>query len=266
MDMFYDTVDVHAKRRVHFNKFMLDVHDRIHKWRLANDGGKSDPILPLSKELQKEACLLCFDEFQVLDIADAMTIRRLFSYLFEAGVVVVATSNRAPTELYKNGLQRELFVPFIGELQAHCDVVDMDSDVDYRQLGTYSGATYFSGPDAKEEFEKAFSELVHGKAVVPVTLKVMQGRTMEVPMASYGVARFSFSDLFDRALGAADYMALTENFHTILVDRIPVMHVEQRNMVRRFILFVDEMYQANVRVVLCVVVKVCVSSFKHVLL
>jgi predicted ATPase len=142
MDMFYSLVDVAPKRRVHFNEFMLDIHDRLHKCRQKN-GGKTDPIPEVVDDLIRESSLLCFDEFQVLDIADAMVIRRLFSLLFDAGVVVVATSNRPPRDLYKNGLQRDLFVPFIDELEQTSQVIDMDSQVDYRADRARLKTTFF---------------------------------------------------------------------------------------------------------------------------
>jgi cell division protein ZapE len=245
MDLFFSIAPVDRKKRVHFNKFMLDTHDRLHKWR-QRTGGEGDAVGTVAREVMDEAWLLCFDEFQVLDIADAMTIKRLFSLLFDAGLVMVATSNRPPQDLYKNGLQRSLFLPFIDELCARCEIVDLDHGVDYRTTGTRLSQTYFTGPDAARKLNEAFVQVMGKTRPVPTVVEVMQGRTLSVPISGNGVARFSFSELCARALGAADYLALCENFHTIFVDDIPQLKADERDVLRRFILLVDELYQMRV--------------------
>lgn len=248
MDLFFSVVPVYPKKRVHFNKFMLEVHEKIHKFRTENSAS-ADPIPPLAHELRKEALLICFDEFQVLDIASAMTIRRLFSYLWDMGVVVVATSNRPPDDLYLNGLQRDLFLPFIGQLKDRCVTINIDSEVDYRQLGTKLKDIYFTGSDAQLHMDAAFQKVTGGKIPEVRVINVMQGRTLTAPQSIRGVARFTYDELCNRPLAAADYLAICENFHTVFVDNIPVLRSDQRNEIRRLILLVDELYQHKLRLV-----------------
>eukprot|EP01006_Ploeotia_vitrea_P023922 TRINITY_DN56596_c0_g1_i1.p1 TRINITY_DN56596_c0_g1~~TRINITY_DN56596_c0_g1_i1.p1 ORF type:complete len:316 (+),score=159.48 TRINITY_DN56596_c0_g1_i1:54-1001(+) len=255
MDLFFLTTEFHPKKRVHFNKFMLDVHDKLHQYRQQKGGAAAkdagDGFFWLAKEIRQDAALLCFDEFQVLDIADAMNIKRLFGYLLDAGVVVVATSNRAPDELYKNGIQRDSFVPFINLLKRKTLPVDMDSDIDFRTAGNRIQETYFYplNEATRESMDAAFTKTAGANTPVhSSTIQVMQGRKLNVPRASDGVARFQFADLCQAAVGAADYIAIAEHYHTVLLENVPRM--EDRNVIRRFILLVDEMYNSKIRLVI----------------
>jgi len=242
MDAFFTTVPMAKKRRVHFYAFMAEVHARIH----ARRAEKGDPIAPVAKEIAGETTLLCFDEFQVVDIADAMILGRLFAALFGEGVVVVATSNRAPDALYEGGLQRERFLPFIDLLKERMDVVELDGPRDYR-LARFRGRTvYFTPIDAKsrQSLAHAFSDLTDAAAARGMTLTVL-GHAVAVPRAANGVAWFGFDELCGRALGPPDYLALVRAYHTFLVEGIPRMSAEQRNEAKRFNIFIDALYEEH---------------------
>ncbi len=242
MDAFFTTATVEKKRRAHFYAFMLDVHARIHARRQE----KGDPIIPVAKAIASETVLLCFDEFHVVDIADAMILGRLFTALFEAGVVVVATSNRAPGALYEGGLQRERFLPFIDLLKERLDVIKLDGPRDYR-LARFAGRqTYFTpiNDNTYRALEHAFGDLTDNQSAAPATVPVL-GREIAVPLAAKGVAWFTFAELCGEALGPADYLALVARYHTFIVEGIPKMGFEQRNEAKRFNIFIDALYEAH---------------------
>ncbi|MGH7088079.1 MAG: cell division protein ZapE, partial [Stellaceae bacterium] len=242
MDMFFDCVEVRPKRRVHFYEFMQDVHGRIHRRRAE----KGDPIAPVAQELAAQATLLCFDEFQVTDIADAMILGRLFTALFAAGVVVVATSNRPPDELYKDGLQRERFLAFIALLKEKLDVLELEGVRDYRLERFVGRQVYFvpAGDRAYRALERAFADLTDNASARPQALTV-QGRVLAVPRATKGVAWFGFDALCRAPLGPADYLALCRNYRTFIVEGIPRLGPDERNEAKRFSIFIDTLYEAH---------------------
>ncbi len=254
MDLFHELVPVEHKRRAHFNDFMADVHDRIGRHRAALKAGETqetDPIPPVAAALAKEAWVLCFDEFTVTDIADAMILSRLFSALFDQGVVLVATSNVAPDDLYRDGLNRGLFLPFVGILKQHTRILELDIDTDYRMRKLNRIPVYMTPDDAsaKEQMDEAWETVVDGRPVEPAALTV-KGRTVPVPQASGSAARFSFSDLCEKPLGARDYLAIAGAFDTIFIDHVPTMDLRRRNEAKRFILLIDTLYDAEARLFL----------------
>jgi cell division protein ZapE len=253
MDFFFEASPVMRKRRVHFHEFMLDVHERVHtlrqKMKLGEHTG-DDPIRLTAMQLADEAWLLCFDEFHVTDIADAMILGRLFAVMFERGVVVVATSNVAPDELYKDGLNRALFVPFIRMLEEYMNVVRLDARTDFRleKLGGLPVWYVPADPTADAALDNTWQRLTGGNhgAAEELTLK---GRAVHVPRAFMGVARFSFHDLCEAPLGAIDYLRIAREYHTIVLDHIPVMSYANRNAAKRFIILVDTLYDMNVKLI-----------------
>jgi cell division protein ZapE len=242
MDSFFATVQGIRKRRVHFFGFMADVHARIH----ARRAEKGDPIAPVAQDIANETTLLCFDEFHVVDIADAMILGRLFAALFAAGVVVVATSNRAPDKLYEGGLQRERFLPFIDLLKERLDVIELDGPRDYRLQRFKGRQVYFTPPDAKAKaaLAQAFADLTDGAASEYESLTVL-GREIDVPRAAKNVAWFTFDELCIKALGPNDYLALVGRYHTFILDGIPKLNFERRNEAKRFNIFIDTLYDAH---------------------
>ncbi len=254
MDWFYEIVPVKSKRRAHFHAFMQDVHERIHAHRQAFKRGETreeDPVPPVARALAKDCQLLCFDEFHVLDIADAMILSRLFTVMFAEGVVLVATSNVVPDDLYRDGLNRMLFLPFIDMLKANCDVWDLDARTDYRREKLMSFAAYQTplGPKADDAMDEAFELAVAHQTVAPITLKV-RGHDFHVPRASETVARFSFDDLCAKPLGAADYIELASRYGTIFVDHVPTLDFSKRNEAKRFIILIDVLYDNGNRLFL----------------
>ncbi|GGE27143.1 cell division protein ZapE [Agaricicola taiwanensis] len=253
MDLFFERAPVRRKRRVHFNAFMADVHARVHAWRqqlAAGDVKGSDPIAPVAEALAEEAWLLCFDEFQVTDIADAMILGRLFERLFEKGVVVIATSNVAPSNLYRHGLNRALFLPFIAIVEEHMRVLRLDAAEDFRLIKLEGVPVWHVPADEKaaEALDDVFMRLAVGAPPAPVTLNVL-GRTVTAPRAAMGVARFTFAELCDQPLAAADYLAIAERFHTLIIDAIPQLTEEKRNPTKRFILLIDTLYESHVKLI-----------------
>jgi cell division protein ZapE len=254
MDLFFETAPVERRRRVHFHAFMLEVHARLHRWReTARSGGAGlDQALPeLAKAIADEAWLLCFDEFHVVDIADAMILGRLFTALFDLGVVVVATSNWAPDDLYKDGLQRDRFLAFIALLKTRLDVLELSGTTDYRLNRIKGIATYYQplGPGSAGAMRAAWDRLTGGVAGAPYTLTV-QGRAVTVPRAAGDVAWCDFDGLCAKPLGAADYLAIATHFPVVLIDRVPRLGEAQRNEAKRFILLIDSLYEHKVHTVI----------------
>ncbi|WP_207457132.1 cell division protein ZapE [Azospirillum sp. SYSU D00513] len=250
MDLFFDTAPVEKKRRVHFHEFMLEVHDRLHHLRQSIPDA-SEALPELARRLADEAWLLCFDEFHVTNITDAMILGRLFTALFEMGVVVVATSNWPPDMLYKDGLQRELFLPFIDLLKQKLDVLSLEGPTDYR-MDRLSGKPVYHwplGPESDQRLKEAFAALTDGAPGAPVRLAV-QGRRVEIERAAHGVAWVNFWDLCGKPFGAADYLAIATHFHTVLIDDVPTMKDELRNEAKRFMTLIDALYEHKVKTVI----------------
>jgi cell division protein ZapE len=248
MDMFFEDAPPAQKRRIHFNAFMVQTHARLHAERQRGTSG--DPIPPVAKIISEEAQLLCFDEFQVTDVADAMILGRLFEQLFERGVVIVATSNTAPARLYGGGINRELFLPFIALIEGKLDVVELGGTVDYRRLLIGELNVYLTplGPETDAAMDEDWRKLTGRAGGEPTTLTVL-GRAVRVPCAAKGVARFTFDDLCLAPLAAADYLAIARTFHTILIDRIPLLSTAMRDAARRFTLLIDTLYDENIKLV-----------------
>jgi cell division protein ZapE len=253
MDLFFELVPVRRKRRAHFNDFMADVHDRIQKHRERLKRGEvkeADPIPPVAKALAEEAWVLCFDEFTVTDIADAMVLSRLFSALFDEGVVLVATSNVAPRDLYRDGLNRGLFEPFIGILERHAKVLNLDGPTDHRRRRLERMQVYITplDDDADRRMDEAWSAATSGRAVHEDRI-ALKGREIVIPRAAGAAARFTFTELCGAPLAARDYLALAARFDTLFLDHVPVMGQDRRNEAKRFILLVDTLYDNRVRLV-----------------
>ena len=253
MDFFFETSPVARKRRAHFHEFMLDVHQRIHAVRQDMKRGEhqcEDPIQLVADALAEEAWLLCFDEFHVTDIADAMILGRLFAQLFERGIVMVATSNVPPDELYKDGLNRALFVPFIHLLQARMDIVRLEARTDFRLEKLAGLPVWYVPADAAAvaKLDGAWRRLTGGNGGAAREL-ALHGRSVYVPRAFMGVARFSFNELCERPLAAADYLRIAHEYHTIILDRVPTMTYDNRNAAKRFIILIDTLYDHNVKLI-----------------
>jgi len=253
MDFFFETSPVERKRRAHFHEFMLDVHERVYAVRQDMKRGAQvgeDPIRLVADALADEAWLLCFDEFHVADIADAMILGRLFAQLFARGIVLVATSNVAPDDLYKDGLNRALFVPFIHMLHDRLDIVRLDARTDFRLEKLVGLPVWYVPADAAADgkLDDAWRRLTGGHAGAPQELPV-RGRSVHVPRAFMGVARFSFHDLCERPLAAADYLRIAHEYHTVILDHVPAMTYDNRNAAKRFIILIDTLYDHNVKLI-----------------
>ncbi|WP_306120626.1 MULTISPECIES: cell division protein ZapE [unclassified Roseitalea] len=246
MDFFFRACPSRRKRRAHFHDFMADVHDRIAAHRAGVKDGSAkgdDPIAPVVAAIAEEARVLCFDEFTVTDIADAMILSRLFAALFQHGVVLVATSNVAPDDLYRDGLNRGLFLPFVDLLKDHADVFSLDAERDYR-LGRLARTPLYRtplGPETEMAMEATWVALTGGIATPPDAITV-KGRQITVPAAAFGAARFGFADLCETPLGARDYLTIARSYHTLMVENVPVIGDGKRNEAKRFINLIDTLY------------------------
>ncbi|MCZ4282436.1 cell division protein ZapE [Kiloniella laminariae] len=251
MDMFFSVAPLEAKRRVHFHAFMLEVQEKLHRWRAQYKGTKADPLPDLAAELAKETWLLCFDEFHVVNIADAMILARLFESLFEHGVVVVATSNWPPDRLYENGLQRENFLPFIDVLKARLDILQLDSGVDYRLERMRNLPVYHTPPgeEVNKALDAAFEALTEGAQAVEEIIPV-KGRQLVIRRAARKVALCGFEELCGAALGAGDYLAIAGRYHTLVLSDVPVLGPENRDRARRFMSLIDALYEHRCNLVM----------------
>jgi cell division protein ZapE len=262
MDWFFEAAPTQAKKRVHFHEFMMGVHTRINDWRKldksarkASDnyvrGAADDPIAPTAKAIAREAELLCFDEFHVTDITDAMILSRLFEALWERGVIVVATSNRPPIDLYKNGLNRPLFEPFIEMMPEHLIIHEFAGETDHRLRQLTAAPVYYSplGPEADAGIEAAWQRLIGGAEPHPTTLTV-QGRELLLRRTAAGTARTSFTRLCADTLGAADYLRLSHAFQTLILENVPQMGPENRNEAKRFVTLIDALYETRTKLVM----------------
>ncbi|WP_341702315.1 cell division protein ZapE [Ferrovibrio sp.] len=254
MDLFFEAAPVGRKRRVHFHAFMQEVHAEIFRYRkLAEDDpekkrGGDDPIRPVAKKIAEAAWLLCFDELQVTDVADAMILGRLFEKLFDRGVVVVATSNRAPDALYQGGLNRPLFEPFIALFKDKLDVLHLAASRDYRLQRLSREKVWFSPLEAAAtaSLDRAFALLTDDADGAPAEIELL-GRKLQVPRQARGVARFAFDDLCVQPLGPADFLAVAGTYHTVMIDGIPTLGPASRNEAKRFVTLVDALYEAKVK-------------------
>ena len=252
MDLFFADAPIARKRRVHFHEFMLEVQARLHHRReeLAAKGAppESDTIVPIAKEIATETRLLCFDEFQVTNIADAMILGRLFETLFEEGITVIATSNRAPDDLYKNGLQRDRFLPFIELVKQRLEVLELGGSQDYRMGRLRELDLYLTplGSWATRKLDEAFRALSHGADGELRVLRT-QGRNVEVPRAAPGVAMAHFMDWCAKPMGAADFLCIADNFHTVIVAEIPKMGPDSKDKAVRFVTMIDTFYEKKVK-------------------
>jgi len=262
MDLFFEVAPVEKKRRVHFHEFMAEVHAGVNAWRAMSTqerkqqahfvkGAGDDPIPPVAKAIASEAWLLCFDEFQVTDIADAMILGRLFEQLWMRQVVVVATSNRHPRDLYKNGINRQLFLPFIAMLEEKLELHALDGQRDYRLARLESQPVYHSPLDGRAfaAMDQAWAALTQGAQPRPTSL-IVSGREVKVARAAAGCARMSFEDLCVAALGASDYLALAKRFETLMLDGVPIMGPEKRNEAARFRTLIDALYENKTKLIM----------------
>ena len=251
MDLFFETSHVHRRRRVHVHPFMQEVHAKMHQWQKEGGGRQAEEPLPrLAREIARETRLLCFDEFQVEAIADAMIVGRLFGALFDEGVVVVATSNTAPDDLYKDGLQRVRFLPFIDILKQNVDIVELATETDYRRDRLKAVGVYHSPNDheARAALADAFGRLTDGATPRPGEITV-QGRKIPVSRQARGVAQFTFAELCKTPLGSADYWAIACQYQTVIISDIPKMTADHRDSAKRFAVLIETFYEQKTKLV-----------------
>lgn len=253
MDLFYDALPDHiAKKRVHFHSFMRDAHDFLHRKRKEDTNKSADALIPALAEWISSQChVLCFDEFHVVDIADAMILGRLLDALFARNIVVVCTSNWHPKDLYKDGLQRERFLPAIDLICAHMNTIHLDSPKDHR-LGRLGDEDLYhcpNGTESQARIDEIFAKLTDCTAAQPTTLNY-KNRNLDVPAAAKGVARFRFQDLCEKPLGASDYLLLAEHYHTIILENIPRLGYDRRNETKRLITLIDVLYEQNIMLII----------------
>ncbi|MHB8884103.1 MAG: cell division protein ZapE [Methylovirgula sp.] len=253
MDLFFEATQLPRKRRVHFHAFMADVHARIFAFRQQMKKGLvkgDDPIVPVAEAIADECWLICLDEFSVTDIADAMILGRLFTHLFQRGVIVVATSNVEPADLYKDGLNRALFLPFIDLLRDKARVLQLAARTDFRLEKLKGEPVYHTPADAKAQqaLTRAFAALTGMVDAPAIKLEVL-GRSIVVPQARANVARFGFKELCVSPLGPRDFLAIAENFHTVIIDDIPIMRGDAPDVAKRFILLIDALYDQHVKLI-----------------
>jgi len=267
MDWFFETAPVKAKQRVHFHAFMLGVHAKINLWRKMDiserrasadyvRGAGEDPIAPTAKSIARNARLLCFDEFHVTDITDAMILSRLFSALWARGVIIVATSNRPPKDLYKNGLNRNLFEPFIDMMPEHLIIHEFRGELDHRLRQLEAAPVYYNplGPDADAGIDATWRRLI-GPATPRETCLTVQGRPLTLRRTAAGTARASFDRLCKQPLGAADYLRLSQAFQTLILENVPQMGPESRNEAKRFVTLIDALYETRTKLVMSAAVE-----------
>ncbi len=251
MDLFFDGVQVERKRRVHFHAFMQEIQERLHAWRKDNKGSDAnDPMPKIAQAVAEETWLLCFDEFHVTNIADAMILGRLFEALFKEGVVIVSTSNWAPGDLYKNGLQRDRFLPFIALIKEKLDILELSSETDYRLIRMKGMPVYYTPLNAHtdEALKAAFQRLEGGSQGHPDSLSV-KGRTISVSRAGNGVAWFTYEELCQQPLGPGDYLAIAKRYHTIVLAGIPQLSPTKRDEAKRLMTLIDALYEHRTKLV-----------------
>lgn len=253
MDLFFYAATTTNKRRVHFHAFMQEVHSRLHFFRTGGDRGKSgtDPVALLARDIAKQTSLLCFDELQATDVADATLLFRLFEALFAAGVVIVSTSNHPPASLYTGGIQRERFNKFIALLKEKMEVISLASPSDYRylQLKSLHKIFHIGHGTGAETFITEILELLNAKNKPDYDLIVVQGRSLNFMSYGDGIGRFTFRELCEQPLGAADYLALANRLDTVILTDIPALPPEKRNEAKRFVTFVDTLYERKIKLI-----------------
>lgn len=253
MDLFYETLTSKTKkRRVHFHAFMIEVHDYIHAHRASNDAAEAmdDVLLSYAAMLAEQVKVLCFDEFHVTDVADAMILGRLFTALFERGVIVVATSNWPPDKLYEGGLQRDRFLPFIALLKLHLDVIEVDHGTDYRAQVLREEGTYFYplGDVSRQRADVLFAHLTEGATPEEQSVTV-KGRIIPIPLAARGVARLTFAQLCEQPHGAEDYLEIARTYNIVFLEGVPKINYDRRNEAKRLMTLIDALYEAETRLI-----------------